>query len=183
MVGHFIALLTGRVGGIRELMAVIGSNVSGIEIPVKMFMGMSADVHRYICNSVMGFIALSGDGLAFGITYGMWGQLFLSKSYLVVYFGTILLVGIIICFEEVFMRKGLYSVALLVAILLGFQFWGSASMFILSRFTVLSLICYLTALYVLKKIRKISLRKRLQYTQRSLRADGREKDFSCPNMV
>lgn len=169
MVGNFIALLTERVGGIRELMAVIGSNVSSIEIPIKMFMGMiSVDVSQFICYSVMGFITPSGDGLAFGITYGIWGQLFLSKSYLIVYLGTVLLTGIIICCEKIFMRKGLYSVALLVSILLSFQFWGSASMFLLSRFIVLLLICYLTVLYVLKKILKISLRRRLQYTQRSL---------------
>ena len=161
MISFFVSLWTGRVGGIRELMAVSSSNISGIEIPVKMFMGMSTDVRQSICNSVMDFIPFSGDGLGFGITYGMWGQLFLSKSYLVVYFGTVLLVGIIICIEEIFLRKGLYSVALLVAILLGFQFWGSASMFLLSRFTVLLLICYLTALYVLKKIRKTTLRKKV----------------------
>ncbi len=150
---------TGRIGEIWELMAVIGSNVSDLKIPFKMFMGMIRnDGYASLDYSFLGFNPQGGGGLAFGIGYGMWGQLFLSKSYLVVYFGTTLLAGIIICLEEVFMRKGLYSVALLVSILLGVRFWGSASMFILSRFAVLLLVCYLTVLYFLKKMRKSSLR-------------------------
>jgi len=156
MVTNFIALSTGRIGGIRGLMAVIGSSVSDITIPVKMFIGtLSGDILQSICYSVMGFIPLTSDGFAFGIAYGMWGQLFLSKSYLVVYFGTILLVGIIICMEEAFMRKGLYSVALLISILLGMQFWGTPAMFFLARVFVLALICYFTGLYFLKKMRKM----------------------------
>lgn len=175
MIANYMRLLTERVGGIRELLAVIGSNVSDIEIPVKMFMGMiSADIYQSICNSVMGFVPFAGDGLGFGITYGMWGQLFLSKSYLVVYLGTAFLVGIVIFLEEVFLRKGLYSVALFISIFLSFQFWESASMFLLSRFTVTSLICYLTVLYVLKKIRKISLRRGCNTHKGLLKQDGRE---------
>lgn len=153
----FMALATDRIGGIRDLMAVASSNVSGIEIPVKLFMGtLGRNLSSSICYSVKGFNPITSGGLAFGITYGMWGQLFLSKSYLAVYLGTVLLVGIIICLEEVFLRKGLHSVALLVSILLGIQFWGTASMFILSRFVVMLLICYLTSLYFLKKIRRAS---------------------------
>lgn len=153
---YFMNFLIGSIGGIRELMAVIGSNVSDIEIPVKIFIGMmSEDSYRSISYSVFGFIVPSPEGTAFGIGYGMWGQLFLSGSYLVVYFGTILLVGIVICLEEVFIRKGFYSIALLVSIILCKRFWGSASMFYLSRFAVLLLICYLTTLYILKKMRRL----------------------------
>ena len=157
MIALFVAELTGRVGGIRELMAVISSNVSGIEIPVKMFMGTLQRTPE-ISYTVMGFIPFSSDKLGFGFTYGMWGGLFLSKSYLVVYLGTAFLVGIVICFEEVFFRKGLNSVALLFSILLSFQFWGSATMFILSRFAVLLLLCYFPVLYVIKRMRRASLR-------------------------
>jgi hypothetical protein len=159
IVSNFMGLLTGRIGGIRELMAVIGSDVSGIEIPVKAFMGMiSDDIYISIFYSVFGFIVPSGGGIAFGVTCGMWGGLFLSKSYFVVYLGTAFLVGIVICFEEVFLRKGVYSIALLISIVVSFQFWGGATMFFLSRFAVLLLICYLTTLYFLKKMRKASLR-------------------------
>jgi hypothetical protein len=151
----FFVLLIGRFGGIREIMAVIASNVSGIEIPFNMFMGtIDTGTSQFISNSVMGFVPRTTGGLAFGISYGMWGQLYLSKSYLIVYLGTALLVGITICVEEIFIRKGFSSVALLISILLGFQFWGSASIFQLSRFIILSLVCYLTMLYILKKIKK-----------------------------
>ena len=155
----FISTMTDRVGGIRELMAVIGSNISDIEYPIKVFMGMVNDeYHRYLSYSVFGFIVPEGEGIAFGLTYGMWGRLFLSKSYFVVYIGTVFLVGILICFEEIFLRKGLYSVALMFSIIICFQFWGGVTLLRLSRFLVLLLICYFTALYVLKKMRKTSPR-------------------------
>lgn len=155
MIQTLLSLMTERIGGARELMAVVASNVSGISIPVQMFMGsIDPEMSASITNSVMGFVPYSDETVGFGITFGMWGQLFLSRSYLVVFLGTILLVATIICFEEVFLRKGLRSIALLFAILLGFQFWGSASMFVLSRFTAITLICYFTAVYVGRRGRK-----------------------------
>lgn len=155
MIQILLSLMTERIGGARELMAVVGSNISGISIPIQMFMGsIDPEMSASITNSVMGFVPYSDETVGFGITFGMWGQLFLSRSYLVVFGGTILLVAILICFEEVFLRKGLRSVALLFAILLGFQFWGSASMFVLSRFAAITLVCYFTVVYIGRRGRK-----------------------------
>lgn len=147
----------GRAGGIQELLAVTSSNIAEIEIPFKMFIGGSF-FPTDICDSVYGFSPVRNDTLAFGIAFGMWGQLFLSGSYLIVYFGTIFLVGIVICFEELFIRRGIYSAALLFAIIIGIEFWNNASMFHLSREIVLLFFCYFMMLFILKSISK-SFRK------------------------
>jgi len=159
MISTFLTLATQRIGGMAGLLAVASSGIAETEIPLKLFIGDSL-LSSNICYAAYGFNPIVNGTLAFGIGFGMWGGLFLSGSYLVVYFGTILLVGIVLCFEEVFLRKGIYSVALLFSIVLGFEFWGgSASMFLLSRYFVLLLVCYLSMLFILKNTQR-RLRKK-----------------------
>ena len=152
MLKNFILLLTHRIGGAQSLMAVISSNIEGATIPVMMFLGnMENNTSQSIMYSVTGFIPLKTNTLAYGTSYGMWGQLFLSKNYFVVFSGTFIYVFISICIEEVFIRKGQLSAALIVSILLNYQFWGSASLFQLSRFASIALGCYWVILYLNKK--------------------------------
>ena len=108
-----------------------------------------------ICPAIFGFLPISDETRAFGKSFGMWGYLFLSGSYLVVYFGTILIVSFIICFEEVFIRRGVYSVALLFSILVGFGLWvGSLSVFFVSRYTVSLIFCYMVVLFFIKTAKR-----------------------------
>lgn len=151
MLQLFGNLATARIGGLQQLVAVIDAEPSDIQFPIQMLMGtITDDDFESLSASILGFIPFTDNLVGTGIAFGMWGQLFLSHSYLLVYFGTLLLVGIIICFEEVFFRIGLRSGALLFSMLLAIQFWGSPSAFSLVRFIYLLLVCYLIAAYVVK---------------------------------
>ena len=147
-------LATLRFCGMGELLAVTTSGVPEDGLPLQS-LRISREVYNEICPAVFGFRPVSNDTFAFGKSFGMWGHLFLSGSYIVVYFGTIFLAGFAICFEEIFIRRGLYSVALLFSILVGFGFWtGSISVFFVSRYSVLLIFCYMIMLFFLKTTKK-----------------------------
>lgn len=150
----FFSFIAFRTAGISELLAVASSGIEGIEIPFKLLMGIEFEnLSSSVLYSVYGFIPKVNEDLVFGITYGMWGMLFLSRSYVVVYFGTIFYLGIIIIFEEIFIRKSMHSTALVFATVFGYQVWETANSYLLSRYIVALLFCYLFMLFFLKSMR------------------------------
>jgi hypothetical protein len=136
----FLHLATRRIGGLQELLAVSSSNIHGIGIPLRLFTG-DGSFSDALTYTVFGFHPATTETLAFGISFGMWGQLYLSGSYWVVYLGTALYTGIIIFVEQIYHRKGVSSAALFFAVLLSFQLWCVVGMNYLSRFAVLMCMC------------------------------------------
>lgn len=146
-------IAAGRVGGVWQLMSISSSRYKNKEAPVKVFFGDKA-LNKEICLSVYGFNPKITKKLAFGTSYGLWGQMFLGKNYYSVFIGTFLITAVIILFEELFVRRGIRSAALFFSILLGFELWDSPRIFTLSRYVILLFLCYFVMRVILKGIDK-----------------------------
>lgn len=156
--GMFLSLVelsVDRIGGLRELMAVVGSDIEDISLPMRFFTGnIDVDEMSSITYSILGFVPYVDDTLAFGVALGMWGQLFLSRNYILVFLGTFLTIMVMLWVEELFLRKGLPAAAIAFSVILSFQVWGGSSLFVVSRFIAMLFLCYVFVLLAERKLRK-----------------------------
>lgn len=131
----FAKLLAVRVEGIRQLFAVISSDVTGLHALVSVLSGSEAGT-RHVVESVYGFVPHNKPGQAFGLTLGVWGLLYLSKNYAVVFIGTSIYTFLGMLAEYAFLRKGYRTAAFYVAFILSAIIWMNLTAFFLLRFFV-----------------------------------------------
>ena len=134
-------LLLTRTEGIRMLLAVVSSSLSGVQLTWGMFMG-DEGITRMIVKSVFGFLPIGGEGAAYGVTMGIWGFLFMSKSYIVLFIGTMLYTSFALFVEELFRRKGLRAGALFFAVSIGVMIWMNMVLFFLIRIVAMVVLAY-----------------------------------------
>jgi len=151
-ISTFFSLATARIGGMRELLAGVSSGVNDLYAPWAIFITDSVYLQGLLL-SVFGFLPSTSDTHAFGVGFGLWGMFTLSGSYMVIFIGTVASCLIVICVEELFIRKGRYSVACFFATYLCMQIWGNIYLFILVRNAIMIAICYVIMNRVLKSSR------------------------------
>ncbi|MCK5580890.1 MAG: hypothetical protein KAJ18_06415 [Candidatus Omnitrophica bacterium] len=148
----FFSLATIRLTGIRELLAVTSSGVGYVKAPYDIFMGNS-NLSGPICNRVFGFELHNKNGLAFGISYGLWGQLYLTKKLMCVFIGTVVLLFPSFCFEHFFASKKLTSVTLFAVLMLSFAAWsGGLSLYTLTCYSIFLFFSYIIILLLLRAL-------------------------------
>ncbi len=140
-ISTFISLATARIGGMRELLANVSSGVNDIYAPWAIFISDSVYIQSLLL-SVFGFVPFTSDTHAFGIGFGFWGMLALSGSYAVIFLGTTISCLLVLFVEELFIRKGAYSVAWFFAVYLCISIWGNIYLFMLARNAIMIALCY-----------------------------------------
>ncbi len=132
-----LGFIVDRIEGSRELMAVISSDIKGVSSLLEVFFYGS----DRIIESIMGFIPRS-EGMAFGLTYGMAGLLFISGNYLVVFMGTIAYLSLLFYVERLFIKRGYVMASIYISFLLFVNMWGNMDWFFLTRFTFMAFFTY-----------------------------------------
>lgn len=77
-----------RLEGVRILFAIDSSHVNGFRQTWAAFISDNTITYNTLL-SVFG-MEFNNPGYAFGISYGLWGLLYLSKNYFIVFIGTLL---------------------------------------------------------------------------------------------
>ena len=148
-------ILTSRIEGSRELMAVIASPLNGIDDYINIFFNTGK---IDIPGSVFGF-NLHVEGRAYGITLGALGFLYASKSFLLVFLGMFFQMLLILYINLLFSRKGypisgFYFSCLWIVII-----WSGLSMFFIYKYIAVLIILllfikYLSIFFVISKNNK-----------------------------
>jgi hypothetical protein len=142
-----VGFIVDRIEGSRELMAVISSDIKGLSSLFDTFFYGS----EVVLESVMGFVPLS-EGMAFGMTYGMAGLLFISGSYLVVFIGTIIYLTGLFYIERIFLMRGYVMASMFVSLVIFANIWGNMTWFFFVRFIFMSLFTYIIIRYIEKRM-------------------------------
>lgn len=148
----FFTYATVRIEGMGRLMAVSSAPAKSTSIPFKLFWG-DQELRRRVDQNVVGFNPSTGNNLAFGFSYGIFAFLYLSGSLMIVYSGVTLIMIFIMMVEEIFLRHGNRSHALLFSILLCFELWHSPSTYTVVRYLAVLLLCLCLSKTVRKSIK------------------------------
>lgn len=124
-----IEAFVSRVEGSRELMAVISSDIKGVNSLYETFFFGSRDV----IENVMGFYP-EAEGFAFGITYGLSGLLFISGNYIIVFVGTFLYLVPLLVIERRFLNRGYNMASIFLSFIIFLNIWGNMTWFFFYRF-------------------------------------------------
>jgi hypothetical protein len=146
----FFQTLTSRIEGTRELMAVYSSSFSGFGVFWDAFIG--ADIPIY--ENVFGF-SMAQAGRAYGVTAGMLGLLFLSKSFFVVFAGSVFYAYLFMAIEYIFVKKGYRMTAFYLSSTFVIFIWMNMDWFLLIRLLAMVVLLYLTITIIDK--RKVKL--------------------------
>lgn len=136
-----------RIEGSRELMAVMSSDIKGLSSLFDVFYYGSSEVME----SVMGFVPAS-EGMAFGITYGLSGLLFIGGSYLVVFFGTIAYLAALFAIERLFLNRGYVMASMYISFVIFVNIWGNMVWFFFVRFFFMAIFAYFIIRFIEKFI-------------------------------
>lgn len=139
----FIHILTSRVEGARELMAVYSSSLSGLGV----FWDAFFNTENLVYEIVFG-IPMAQEGRAYGVTIGMLGLLFLSKSYFVVFVGSILYAYLFMAMEYIFVKKGYRMTAFYLSATFVIFIWSNMVWFFLIRMLAMVALLYLTIVII-----------------------------------
>lgn len=139
----FIDTLTSRVEGTRELMAVYSSSVTGIGAFWEAFSAVDTSIFE----DVFGF-SMAQEGRAYGVTLGMLGLLFLSKSFFVVFIGSILYTYMFMTTEYIFAIKGCRITAFYVSAIIITGIWMNFTWFFIIRTFAMIALLYLTIILI-----------------------------------
>lgn len=126
------SLLVDRMLGMEELVPVCALDNEQSYNPWAVFLGDGDEVRR-VNSGVLGTKWAKLKGLSFGAAYGIWGMLFLSRSYVVLFIGTVLFLLHLLFLEHLLLVRGLPLVALGVVINVGMWVWGGAQLAYLLR--------------------------------------------------
>lgn len=114
----FFNLITGRIGGLLEMMAVYLSPVHNWELFYGTLTGHSTlDINRILLNLTF------PEDRSFGVGFGLFGSLFLSGSVLVVFVGSFLFVLLGIGIENVTRRLGFESISCGFSLIVAMHIW------------------------------------------------------------
>jgi len=144
VIDFVIEMVTKRIEGSRELMAVMSSPLSGIDSFIDIFFNTGK---IDIAESVYGF-STKTPGMAFGVTLGALGLLYTSKMIIIVFLGMFLQTLLIQYISRIFNKSGYpiagyYFACLWIIIVL-----GNLSMFFVYRYLVVLMILLLFIKYL-----------------------------------
>lgn len=143
----FSDFFVNRIEGSRELMAVISSNVSGLKSLWSTFYNSN---DGEILESVMGFLPIA-EGRAYGMTYGLFGLLYLSKNLLVVFFGVAFYVWFLLVIERLLLKRGYVATSFFISFVFFINVWGNMVWFFMFRFVAILLILYVFVVFVMER--------------------------------
>lgn len=147
IVGTFGELIGSRLGGVDGLLAV--TSIQGWEpdpwIPIELILGDDA-ISEQIMMESFGFLPNTSGGLAFGVSFSLWGVLGLGSTILIPLLGSALLVVLICTIEGLFSWQGEEAMGATLGSLVAFTSWGGGSTFYLARIAVSVFVALLIAL-------------------------------------
>jgi len=143
----FAEFLVNRIEGSRELMAVISSDLSS---PWAFFIEFSGG-NSGIMGNVMGFTP-TAKGKAFGMTFGLLGLLYLSKSIILVFIGVATFIWGLLNVERLFRRRGYLATSFFVCFTLFVNVWGNMQWFFMYRFGVIVCLVFLFLIFVFEPL-------------------------------
>jgi len=127
----FFEIIIKRIEGSSELMAVISSDINNFTDFKNYFFKLLPS--NEIIYNVYGFNP-QVQGKAYGVSFGLAGMLFLSGSYLMVFFGTIFFLSMIFFFEIFFLNKKYVFASIFITTKLTLVIWSNMSMFFMYRY-------------------------------------------------
>lgn len=146
----FFNLAVGRIGGLQELLGALSApHIWDAGNPWYLFVENEA-MMAWLQRSVLGFTTYGDASVGFGYSFSLWGSLALSGSLWIVFLGTAAYVVALLAMEEIFFRIELPVVALVMAVNVGFQFWGFANKTICSNLFGIVLIIYIIARFAFR---------------------------------
>ena len=132
--------LTSRIEGSRELMAVMSSSLTGIYTFFHVFFS-TGDVNIPI--NVYG-INIQAQERAYGMTIGMLGSLYTSKSLLLVFIGTMLQTYLFLLVEYIFSVRGFRITGFYLAGTWIIIIWMNITSFFFFRYFMITLLLLFT---------------------------------------
>lgn len=139
--GKIIDLVTGRIIGFRELVFVANLHEHDVWAPWRVFAGDDSFTSM-LSRSLFDFEQDASGETAFGYGLGLWGMLYLSGSFLLVFIGSAMATSVVLAFEEIFLIRGYEQLPIYMAVNVGLWVWGGIDWFLLSRLIVTALFCY-----------------------------------------
>jgi len=152
-----LGLATDRVGGARELAAVLSSGLNEPYLTLAVFTSDEKTMGR-IQQSIFGFIPNTTEDTAFGMSYSLFGMLMLSGSFLMVFGGSMLGIFFVMCVEELFWRENAAALAFFFAGYLGMAVWSNMYWYIFWRDLVMIAVC----LVAVKQMRRMFYRQKIE---------------------
>lgn len=144
-------LASGRVGGARELAAVLSSGLNDPHLPLGYFFD-DEQTQELTQVAVFGFLPNSSSDTAFGMSFSLFGILMLSGSFLMVFGGSMLQILFVMYVEEVFWRLNAPAMAFFFAGFLGMAVWSNMYWYIFWRDLVLIAVCLVAAIQMRRMI-------------------------------
>jgi len=149
LVGNFLELATGAVGGVREVMATTSSQIKDLYAPWAIFI-TDAKYLDSLTMSVFHFMPRTDEVRAFGTAFNLWGMFSLSGSYALIFFGSLISYMIVIFIEYVFLKRGLPCVAMFFSVYLSLRIWRNIYFYLLVRDILMVLLFYVIMGFILK---------------------------------
>lgn len=146
-----VYFIVNRIEGSRELMAVIASDIRGL-FSLGMVVFWDGDA---VMESVYGWVP-NQVGFQFGMTYGLLGMLFISGSYIIVFFGTIFYLAALFSIEHIFLRRGYFTGSTFLTFVIFLNIWGNMTWFFFFRFFFIALFVY----FIVRLIEALVLKRR-----------------------
>jgi hypothetical protein len=143
--------VTSRIEGSRELMAVISSSITGIYTFFHVFFSTG---YVNIPINIYG-INVQTEGRAYGMTVGMLGSLYTSKSLLLVFIGTMLQTYIILLVEYIFSVRGFRITGFYLACTWLIIIWMNITSFFFFRYFTITLLLLFTVILLTKNYNRI----------------------------
>ena len=148
----FIETIIKRIEGSSELMAVISSDINNLTDFKNYFFNLSPS--NEVVENVFGFNP-QVSGKAYGVSYGLAGMLFLSGSFLMVFFGTIFFLSIIFICEIFLLNRNYIFASVFITLKLILIVWSNMKAFFIFRylFIIFFTILLITMIRFIFKIR------------------------------
>lgn len=146
VIDRLFTLITSRVEGTRELMAVYSSPLSGFGVFKDAFFNTNTTVY----SQIYGILERPQETTQYGVTIGMIGLLFLSKSHFLVFLGSILYTYLFMAIEYIFVKKGYRITAVCCSGNFIVMIWANMVWFFIVRMLVITVLLYLTIIIIEK---------------------------------
>ncbi|MDD5242728.1 MAG: hypothetical protein PHU49_01815 [Syntrophorhabdaceae bacterium] len=134
------SMLTSRIEGSRELMAVMSSSLAGIYTFFQVFFNtgdVNIPINVYNIN-------IQTLGRAYGMTIGMLGLLYVSKNLLLVFIGTIFMTYLFLLVEYIFSVRGFRIAGFYLSCVWIIIIWMNITSFFFFRYFMITLLLLFT---------------------------------------
>ena len=136
-----------RIEGSSELMAVISSDINSISSFFTFIFG--GPDKEFIIPAIYGF-SPDVEDRSYGITLGLTGLLYLSKNYLIVFFGSVFYLSHVFFVERLFINLKYNLASIYTGVIVFLNVWGNMTWFFYYRFFFTILLIYFVFSFLIK---------------------------------